>query len=142
MLVDDAKEHGGRDARDDRLRGLVVEVLEGMDREGPDALEVACVDRPDLADALRARIAGLRELGLIGTPVGRHPERVGDFRLLEKIGSGGMGVVYRAVQESLGREVSLKLIRPDVLFQDDARHRFARETSIIARMQHPGIVPN
>jgi serine/threonine protein kinase len=125
----------------DELRELVVEVLERLDRDGPGALDAACAENPVLAERLRERIAALRELGLVGTPVGRHPERIGDFRLEERIGAGGMGVVYRAVQESLQRHVALKLIRPELLFQDDARERFARETSIIARLQHPGIVP-
>ena len=134
-------ESGQRGPAGERLRELVVEVLERVDRAGFGELDLACAENSDLAEALRERIDGLRELGLLGVPAGRHPERVGDFRLLEEIGSGGMGVVYRAVQESLGREVALKLIRPDVLFQDDARDRFARETTVIARLQHPGIVP-
>lgn len=52
-----------------------------------------------------------------------------------------MGVVYLAVQESLGREVALKLVRPDQMVLSGARERFLREVQIVARLQHPGVVP-
>src|SRR5262249_41623640 len=57
------------------------------------------------------------------------------------LGGGGMGVVYLARQESLGREVALKLVRPEQLYFPNARERFQREAHAIARLQHPGIVP-
>jgi serine/threonine protein kinase len=69
------------------------------------------------------------------------PERFGDFRVLERLGGGGMGVVYRARQESLGRDVALKLIRPEHLYFPNARERFRREAEAAARLQHPGLVP-
>src|SRR5262245_28550165 len=69
------------------------------------------------------------------------PERLGDFRLIRALGSGGMGVVYLANQESLGREVAIKLIRPENLYFPGARERFQREVEAVARLKHPGIVP-
>jgi len=123
------------------LRELVIEVLERMERDGSAALERACAEHPELAESLRARVESLRELGLVGDLVEGPGGRVGEFRLLERVGSGGMGVVYRARQASLDREVALKLIRPELLFDDETRERFARETSVVARLQHPGIVP-
>src|SRR5690606_32092732 len=69
------------------------------------------------------------------------PERLGDFRLLERLGGGGMGVVYRAEQVSLRREVALKLVRPDQLYFPGTRERFRREVAIVAGLSHPGIVP-
>ncbi len=64
--------------------------------------------------------------------------RVGDFELLSKLGQGGMGVVYRAWQPSLGREVALKCL----LHGGDARveARFAREIRACARVEHPHLV--
>ncbi len=123
----------------DGLRELVIAVLERLDRDGPQALEDACREHPELATKLRERVVSLQSLGLVGGA--GPPERMGEFRLVERIGSGGMGIVYRAVQESLGREVALKLIRPEILHQPQARERFLRETEVIARLQHPGIVP-
>jgi serine/threonine protein kinase len=129
-------------APDDSLGNLVAEVLERIEREGTRALEEACNERPALADALRKRVLSLRELGLVDAISREHmPGKLGDFQLVERIGAGGMGVVYHAIQVSLGRDVALKLIRPDLLLLPGARERFARETTIIARLQHPGIVP-
>ena len=68
------------------------------------------------------------------------PERLGEFRLVRRLGGGGMGVVYEAVQESLGRTVALKLIRPEHLYFARSRERFRRETDAVARLAHPGIV--
>ena len=131
------------DAPDGALPALVAATLERIDREGAQALEQACQEHPDHAALLRQRVLALREIGLIEawTAPERAPQRLGDFRLIRRIGAGGMGVVYHAIQESLGREVALKLIRPESLHLPGARERFARETTIIARLQHPGIVP-
>lgn len=71
---------------------------------------------------------------------GAHPERLGDFRLLERLGSGAMGVIYLAEQVSLQRRVALKLVRPDTLYFPEARERFKREIESAARLVHPGIV--
>jgi serine/threonine protein kinase len=71
---------------------------------------------------------------------GREPvERVvGEFELLSRLGQGGMGVVYRAWQPSLGRQVALKcLLRGG---DPKAEARFAREIRALARVEHPGVV--
>lgn len=126
------------------LEQLIFECLERMETEGPTALESLCAAHPEHAEALRARMQALHAAGLIETtPDGAppFPERLGDFRLLQHLGGGGMGVVYLARQESLGREVALKLIRPEQLFFPGARERFRREVETVARLAHPGIVP-
>ena len=68
------------------------------------------------------------------------PERLGDFRVLRELGRGGMGVVYEAVQESLGRHVALKVVHAVHL---DARRlqRFQREAQAVAQLHHTNIVP-
>ncbi|MBI4604012.1 MAG: protein kinase [Planctomycetes bacterium] len=70
----------------------------------------------------------------------KTPERLGDYELLEKIGSGGMGDVYRARQVSLGREVALKVLRPDLAKNERVLERFAREAKAAAAIHHPSIV--
>ncbi len=67
--------------------------------------------------------------------------RIGDYLLLEKIGEGGSGIVYRARQLSLAREVALKLLAASPLTDDDFLQRFRLEAQAAARLQHAGIVP-
>ncbi|MCY2959004.1 MAG: protein kinase [Planctomycetota bacterium] len=131
----------GPEQRD--LEDLVFECLERIESEGPGALEAMCREHPVAETRLRERIGLLRRMGLQGTPDGATsvPERLGDFRLIQRLGAGGMGVVYLAEQVSLGRPVALKLIRPEQLYFANSRERFQREIDAIARLQHPSIVP-
>lgn len=66
--------------------------------------------------------------------------RLGEYVLLEKIGQGGMGVVFRARQESLDREVAIKLLVAGPWATPDFIERFRVEARSAARMQHPNII--
>jgi formylglycine-generating enzyme required for sulfatase activity/dienelactone hydrolase len=68
----------------------------------------------------------------VGTKLGR-------YTLIAPLGSGGMGVVYRARDEKLERDVALKIVAPGVLAGDDARHRFRREARALAKLSHAHI---
>ncbi|MCE9566630.1 MAG: serine/threonine protein kinase [Planctomycetes bacterium] len=69
------------------------------------------------------------------------PDRFGDFRIIRELGRGGMGVVFEAVQESLGRPVALKVLSSHAQFEMTKRERFVREAHAAANLHHTNIVP-
>ncbi len=71
----------------------------------------------------------------------KAPERLGDFRLIRQIGRGGMGVVYEAEQESLGRRVAVKILPASAQFDERRVERFATEARASAMLHHTNIVP-
>ncbi|HWW13439.1 MAG TPA: protein kinase [Candidatus Dormibacteraeota bacterium] len=66
-------------------------------------------------------------------------QRLGHYRILEKVGAGGMGTVYRAHDERLDRDVALKLLPPSALENDAARRLFRKEALALSRLNHPNI---
>jgi hypothetical protein len=64
----------------------------------------------------------------------------GGYHIVELVGSGGMGLVYRAEQRILGRTVALKVIRPEIAESGDYRARFLREARFAAAVDHPHVV--
>jgi serine/threonine-protein kinase len=83
----------------------------------------------------------MTDSGLKPLPV-RLAEALGDAYTIEgEIGRGGMGVVYRARDERLQRRVAIKVLPPELAFQQDIRERFTREAQTAARLSHPHIVP-
>jgi serine/threonine protein kinase/Tfp pilus assembly protein PilF/regulator of sirC expression with transglutaminase-like and TPR domain len=69
------------------------------------------------------------------------PVQLGEYRVLREIGRGGMGVVYEAVQESLGRHVALKVLPTHALLDGVRLKRFQHEAQAAARLHHTNIVP-
>src|SRR5256886_4931205 len=65
---------------------------------------------------------------------------VGHYRVLDKIGAGGMGEVFRARDERLGRDVALKLVRATSSNNPDHLRRFEQEARAAAALNHPNIV--
>jgi serine/threonine-protein kinase len=111
---------------------------------------------PTIADELRdlfpavARIEDLKgDVGNLTCSVGAGAslpegvtlERLGDFRILREVGRGGMGIVYEAEQESLGRHVALKVLPAQAILEPQKQRRFQREAKAAARMHHTNIVP-
>src|SRR5436189_5987337 len=66
-------------------------------------------------------------------------ETLGQYKILDRIGAGGMGEVYRARDTRLGRTVALKVLAPDVKDDPERRERFLREARAAAALSHPNI---
>jgi serine/threonine-protein kinase len=66
--------------------------------------------------------------------------RLGGYRLGHRLGAGGMGAVFLAQDESLGRPVAVKILGPDLLGTGERSERFLREARAVARLRHPNIV--
>src|SRR5579864_8788687 len=66
-------------------------------------------------------------------------QTLGHYRLIEKIGAGGMGEVYRAQDEHLEREVALKVLRPGTVANEHSRKRFRKEALALSKLNHPNI---
>src|SRR5271166_2855938 len=64
---------------------------------------------------------------------------LGHFRLIEEIGAGGMGIVFRAHDERLQRDVAVKVLNPKTLADESASQRFRREALILGRLNHPNV---
>ncbi len=122
---------------------LVFAALERLEASGDTGLSEFCAEHPAQATEIRRRVGTLVGAGLLQSErVRDRPrlERLGEFQIQEQLGQGGMGVVYRAVQVGLGREVAVKVVRPEHLYFPGARERFRREVETVAQLQHPGIV--
>ncbi len=86
----------------------------------------------------RAKLRDMAHLAAIRS--GAERISLGGFELLEKIGQGGMGAVYRASQVNMGRFVALKLMRPKLARDKRYLERFLREARASAKLGHPNIV--
>ena len=70
-----------------------------------------------------------------------HGEALRGYRLLDKVGEGAFGSVFRAIQPQVEREVAIKAIHAELANQPDFVRRFEREAQLVARLEHPHIVP-
>ncbi len=82
-----------------------------------------------------------RAAGPISIPhVNLVGKRLGNYRIVEEIAHGGMGVIYRGIQEPLGREVAVKVMTESLARDKSFVNRFMREAQIASRLNHPQIV--
>ena len=139
-----------------QVEDLAEEFLERRRRGERPTLEEYAARYPQVADEIREffPVLGLVEdfkpgagditgslTGATVVGIGTLVDRLGEFHLLREVGRGGMGVVYEAIQESLGRRVALKVLRSHRLLDPMTLVRFHREAKAAARLHHNNIVP-
>jgi WD40 repeat protein len=140
----------------DPVEVLAEEFLERRRRGEAPSLNEYIERYPHLADDIRELFPALVLLADIDPrpgelncpPVGAAvpealpmPRQLGDYRIIRRIGQGGMGVVYEAEQVSLGRHVALKVLPHKLLLDARQKRRFEREAKAAARLHHTNIVP-
>lgn len=133
--------------QDELLADLAEEFLAQLRTGAALTVDSFMEQHPEAPEALRELLPTMIDVEGLGRqtqpapPVMAHyPERLGDYHLLERIGSGGMGTVFRARQESLHREVAVKILAPS--WNSDPRHSeaFEQESRVIAALRHTNIV--
>ncbi|MGD8453406.1 MAG: serine/threonine-protein kinase [Phycisphaerae bacterium] len=140
--------------REERVGRVLNEYLDRRS-QGEAADEAALLAaHPDLAEELREHLALLADLrpstGKIGALVmqgvlrrsadPQYAASLGPYQIIAHMGGGGMGVVLRAYEPSLGRQVALKVLRPELAEDERAVARFQREAQAAAGLRHPNIV--
>jgi|GEM_PF-479440 len=147
-----------------KLREIYQAAMEREPAERETYLEEACGDDERLLDQVRAMVKDSADASdlfdqpvwkdMMGEDEDEEPEpiadldvepglpfeRLGEYRLIRQLGTGGMGTVYMALQESLKRMVALKVIRVDRMGSIEVSRRFKREVETISQLQHPNIV--
>jgi serine/threonine protein kinase len=137
------------DAERDPVEELAADFMERQRRGERPSIEEYTARHPELAAEIRElfpTIAALEGWKLAQAPRsapagGDHPAYLGDYRIIREIGRGGMGVVYEAEQESLGRRVAVKVLPEQALGDARKLRRFEREARTAARLHHTNIVP-
>jgi WD40 repeat protein/tRNA A-37 threonylcarbamoyl transferase component Bud32 len=147
--------------RQDLLEEVLGDYMQRLDQGETVNRERVFAEHPELADELRSYFAAADDVERLGRQATSQPatepmslaapqepsmprdssRRVGDYELLEQIGEGGMGVIYRARQVSLPRLVAVKMIRADRLASPTDVLRFRSEAEVVASLDHPNIVP-
>src|SRR5262249_13757862 len=136
------------------LEQLAEEFAERFRRGERPALTEYVQKHPELAEDIRElfpalvemeelRPAGNQATGPYGgrTDFKSVPPQLGDYRILREVSHGGMGIVYEAMQESLGRHVALKVLPFVSITNPHYLERFRREARAAAKLHHTNIVP-
>ena len=139
--------------RDAELESVIAEYIRGCDAGHEPNRQQILEGHPDLASDLRDFFGNRDQMARMARPFVESeprpqfltpPETIryfGDYEVLEEIGRGGMGVIYKAKQKSLDRDVALKMMMDGRLQSPQDVQRFRMEAESAASLDHPNIVP-
>ena len=138
-------------AERDPLEMLAAEYMERLRQGQHPSISEYAVQHPELAEEIRELFPTIAVTERLKARQARSSdgratlgaarlERLGDFRIIREIGRGGIGVVFEAEQESLGRRVAVKVLPRQVLLDEKHLKRFQREARIAANLHHTNIV--
>src|SRR6056297_955372 len=147
MIMTEAEHSSPCEDVDVLLGQAVDEYLQELADSKQPAVEAYALNYPSIANLIRRTLPALEMINADAPAAPRIDEfdlsrsqRIGDFRLLRKLGSGGMGLVYEAEQLSMGRRVALKILPMAGTLQRKALERFRNEVRAAAMLDHPNIV--
>jgi serine/threonine protein kinase len=142
------EEHSVSSSRDAKINEIIASYLDAIQEGNPAAKTEWLQKYPQFVselssfftdlEAAEAVVSPTQPLGTIQTS--QVVSQLGNYELLEKIGQGGMGAVFKARQVNLNRLVALKLVLAGELASEADVERFRREAESAAQLQHPGIV--
>ncbi len=131
-------EHDESTGREDRLNEIIVQILEAREAGQTQSHEEILGRYPEYVEELEEFLDNL--IGVLPLPDGHLPAFGDDYQVIEEIGRGGMGVVYKAHQKSLKKIVAIKTIVGGQFATESDVERIHKEARRAAGLRHPGIV--
>ena len=130
---------------DEEFLAILAKALEQEESNERIDVEKLCRDRPDWTPRLRRMLERGERLGEFHQSIRGYDPQEGAriterFVLQERVGSGGMGVVYRAWDEELKRHVAVKMLRPEIVPDGEESARLMREAEVLASLSHPALL--
>lgn len=133
--------------REERLDGLIGQYLEQSRLGEAPGVEAFAASHPECREELLELLPGVVSMESLrgavqaeAATVAQQPEHLGEYRILGEIGRGGMGVVYEAIQDSLGKPVAIKALSPAWAGEEALCRRFEEEARTVAKLRHTHIV--